>query len=244
MKTMKPGLVSVTFRRLSPDEIVALCRGSGIEWIEWGGDVHVPLGEIETARRVGALTRENGLHVACYGSYVRMTSAERALFPDLVATARALGAPALRVWSGASDDADPDEIAESTRLLCDMAPEMIITFEFHGGTLTRDDEHACDFLRRVDRPNVRTQWQPPLNWPEADCLRAIGAVKPWLYNLHVFSWEGVNRLPLSAHADRWKKYLRAAAGDRLALMEFVIDDDPDQFVRDAATLRGWLEELL
>ena len=241
---MKAGLVSVTFRKLTPEQIVALCRENGLGWIEWGGDIHVPLGEIETARRVGALTREAGLNVATYGSYVRMTEAERPLFPELVATARALGAPSVRVWAGVSEDIGCiDEIAQSARTLCDMAKDLIFTFEFHGRTLTWNDRSARALLERIDRPNIRTQWQPPISWPEADCLRAIETIRPWLYNVHVFSWKGIDRLPLSDHAGSWKKYLKAVAGDRLALLEFVIDDDPKQLAVDAATLHEWLGVL-
>jgi hypothetical protein len=50
------------------------------------------------------------------------------------------------------------------------------------------------------------------------------------------------RLPLADGADRWREYLRVLAGsDRWALMEFVAGDDPQNFLRDAATLRDWLK---
>ena len=39
-----PGLVSVTFRKLSPEEIVQLVVSSGLKGIEWGGDIHLPHG--------------------------------------------------------------------------------------------------------------------------------------------------------------------------------------------------------
>ena len=37
-----PGLVSVTFRKLSRTEIAGLMVNAGLSAIEWGGDVHVP----------------------------------------------------------------------------------------------------------------------------------------------------------------------------------------------------------
>ena len=49
---MKTGLVSVTFRELASREIVALVANAGLDGIEWGGDVHVPHGELSTARQV------------------------------------------------------------------------------------------------------------------------------------------------------------------------------------------------
>ena len=84
---MRSGLVSVTFRKLSVEEIIGLCKACGLEEIEWGGDIHVPLGDLDAAGKARRLTRQAGLNVACYGSYVRMTREERPLFPRLAATA-------------------------------------------------------------------------------------------------------------------------------------------------------------
>ena len=159
---MRAGLVSVSFRNLSVTEIIALCQQCCLQAIEWGGDIHVPLGDIETAREVARLTREAGLEVASYGSYVRMKQEEREQFPALIETCRALGAPAIRVWAGRGEDADMEEIAESARQLCDLAPDLIISFEFHRGTLTHHADSACELLRRINRPNVRSHWQTPL----------------------------------------------------------------------------------
>ena len=239
---MRSGLVSVTFRKLSVEEIIGLCKACGLEEIEWGGDIHVPLGDLDAARKAKRLTRQAGLNVACYGSYVRMTREERPLFPRLAATARALGAPAIRVWAGRSEEADGEEIAESARQLCRLAPDLIITFEYHGGTLTHDADCASALMRRIDCPNARCQWQPPVDLPEEECLRSIQIMTPWLYNVHVFSWQGRERLPLAAREASWKKYLRALQGDRAALLEFVQQDDPANLLRDAKTLNGWLEE--
>ena len=58
------GLVSITFRQLQPREIITLVQKSGLKGIEWGGDVHVPHGNLHAAREVGHMTREAGLTVA------------------------------------------------------------------------------------------------------------------------------------------------------------------------------------
>lgn len=218
-----------------------LCAQCNLGEIEWGGDIHVPLGNLEAARRTAYITSDMGLNVCCYGSYVRMTKQERPLFPSLIDTARALGAPSIRVWAGNSEDAVMDEIAESARILGDMAKDLTFTFEYHGGTLTHDAATASALMKRIDRPNVKSQWQPPVDLPEADCLSSIGVMRPWLYNVHAFSWEGTQRLPLSAREMSWKKYLAALAGDRVVLLEFVQKDDPLNLLRDAASLHAWLE---
>ena len=64
---MKTGLVSVSFRNLTADAIIDLAAGCGLQCIEWGGDVHVPPGNISLAQAVGDATRAKGLEVACGG---------------------------------------------------------------------------------------------------------------------------------------------------------------------------------
>jgi hypothetical protein len=44
-----PGLVSVTFRKLAPAAIVELAVKAQLRSIEWGGDVHVPHGDVRAA---------------------------------------------------------------------------------------------------------------------------------------------------------------------------------------------------
>ncbi len=240
---MRSGLVSISFRKLSIESIIDLCVKAHLEEIEWGGDVHVPLGDLDAARKASRLTAEAGLGISCYGSYVRMTKEERRIFPDLVDTARTLGAPAIRVWAGTSEDDDLEETAESSQELCDLAKDLVITFEFHGGTHTHDAASACRLLRLIDRPNIQTQWQPPVSSAETENLSAIELIRPWLYNVHVFSWDGLTRLPLSAKEAEWNKYLRSLQGDRAFLLEFVQDDDPSNLLRDAAVLHRWLREI-
>ena len=71
---MKPGLVSVTFRQLTPEGIIQLCMQTGLQTVEWGGDVHVPPGDVSRAAAVGELTRAAGLSITAYGSYYNWSS--------------------------------------------------------------------------------------------------------------------------------------------------------------------------
>ena len=105
------------------------------------------------------------------------------------------------------------------------------------------NESGSRLMAAIDRPNARCQWQPPIKISEEECLASIEMMRPWIANVHVFSWDFPNRLPLAAHESRWKKYLASLAGDRTALMEFVCDDDPNNLVTDAKVLHSWLEEV-
>jgi 3-dehydroshikimate dehydratase len=57
MSQLIPGLVSVTLRSLPPQEIIALAVKAGMKAIEWGGDVHVPPGDVAAASEIGRLRR-------------------------------------------------------------------------------------------------------------------------------------------------------------------------------------------
>src|SRR5687768_14765950 len=64
---IQPGLVSVTFRKLSPAEVVRVAVDAGLTSIEWGGDIHVPHGDLARAKEVAAMTTEAGLSASAYG---------------------------------------------------------------------------------------------------------------------------------------------------------------------------------
>jgi len=99
---MIPGLVSITFRELPPEQIISLATEAGLGSIEWGGDVHVPHGDLKSAQRVARLTADAGLEVSAYGSYYRAAGRQSTGvdFESVYKTALALGAPIIRVWAG------------------------------------------------------------------------------------------------------------------------------------------------
>ena len=248
---MKTGLVSISFRELSPDEIIALCVRAGLDCIEWGGDIHVPPGDLANAASVGECTRAAGLSVTCYGSYYRLTDAEPGMAKTVVQTAKALGAPLIRVWAGNLGSAEAGEIdrgmiVRNAQRIADLAAQenISVAFEYHGGTLTDDALSARNLLEAVNRPNLGTLWQPPVNMSVGDCVSSIGAVGEWIRNIHVFSWDGTERLPLSDGAEKWKACLNAIRqlpGEHNLMLEFVRGNDPGQLIEDARTLKRWIK---
>jgi 3-dehydroshikimate dehydratase len=237
--TVLPGLVSVTFRRLGVDEIVALAAGAGLAAVEWGADVHVPSPRAarETARRCA----DAGLAVAAYGSYYRGGPG----FGEVLRTAVALGAPRIRIWAGRHASAsEPDRaavLADLARAASAAAGEGIeVCLEYHANTLTDTLDSTVDILRAV--PAARPYWQPPVGERPAGALAAVEVLRP--VTAHVFTWDDAGaRLPLAAGEALWRPVLAALGrlpGTRYALLEFVRDDDPAAFAADAATLLGWL----
>ena len=251
-----PGLVSVTFRPLAPAQIIALVQRAGLRGIEWGGDIHVPHGELGRAREVGRQTVDAGLTVAAYGSYYNAGHSETAGLPfdRVLDTAVALGAPVIRVWAGTAGSAATDAagrrqvVADLVRIAGLAARAGVrVAAEFHGGTLTDSNASAVRLLAEADQANFYSYWQPALGLTEAECTAGLKAIGPRLSHVHVYHWQGAQqRRPLAEGAAAWAGYLHLAAtvpGDRFALLEFVEADAPENFLRDAATLKTWLAEL-
>ncbi|CAM3063698.1 sugar phosphate isomerase/epimerase [Rariglobus hedericola] len=249
-----PGLVSVTFRKLSPAEILALVKKAGLKGIEWGGDIHVPHGDLARAREVRELTLEHGLTTAAYGSYYRAGQSEGngLAFERVLETAIELGAPTIRVWPGAAGSDVTDEegrwkIIHDLRRIAAMAAKagVSVSTEFHGGTLTDTNESAAQLLVEVDHPNLLTCWQPHNGEATDECVAGLREVQSRVSNIHVFHWwpTPADKHPLADGAERWGRFwplIQDMPGDRYALLEFVQGDEPEAFLRDAATLREWL----
>jgi sugar phosphate isomerase/epimerase len=244
---LKTGLVSVTFRKLSPREIVDLVRRAGLDGIEWGGDIHSPHGDLGRAREVRQMTLDAGLRVAAYGSYYRVGHNDPAPFEDALASAVELGAPTVRVWAGKMGSAEASEeyrqavVADSCRIADLAARERTtVSFEWHRNTLTDTTESAARLLRDVAHPSIRTYWQPPVGSTLEGNLAALDAVLPVLSNVHVYHWAGPGeRRPLAEGEREWRAYLRkiGSSADRYALIEFVRDDLPERFMEDAEALK-------
>ncbi len=250
---IESGLVSITFRKLTPAAIVALVSQAGQSVIEWGGDVHVPHGDLAVARAVGRMTRDAGLRVAAYGSYFRLGKSEvdGLPFASVLETALALEAPLVRVWAGnASADTDAGgrgAIAEEARRIGDLAAEAgaSVAFEYHSDTLTDTDTSALDLLNSVNHAAVGTLWQPHSGVAMPQNRDGLRQVLPWVRNMHVFHWGATpaERLPLAAGATAWRTYLgllRGTGRHHAALLEFVAGNAEEAYLRDAAVLNQWL----
>ncbi|MDR3313813.1 MAG: sugar phosphate isomerase/epimerase [Oscillospiraceae bacterium] len=250
---LKTGLTSVTFRQLEIDDVLALAAQAGLDVIEWGGDVHAPPGALALAAAVRQKTEAAGLSVSSYGSYYRLLAHENpaAAFAPVLGSACALGAKTIRIWAGSqdfeqTDAAAFDRAAQEARALGGLAQAqgVQLAFEFHGGTITNAAESTLAFLQAVDHPNVKTYWQPNFVRSHAENKRALRAVLPWVVNIHVFQWAADHTaFPLADGEAVWREYLdilAAATGEPCAILEFVKDAAPAQFLRDAATLQKWL----
>jgi len=256
-----PGLLSITFRQLSADDIVAFAAEQGLGCMEWGGDVHVPHGDTAEARRVAKLTTDAGLTVAAYGSYYRCGVEPGDKQPTLEATldsCEALGAGDLRVWPGnvgsfGATGADRQRIADDLRRVAEGAGKrgIRVLLEFHGGTLTDTSDSAIQLLNETANNNVKLYWQPPNELSPAGRLSSLRTVLDQVVHAHVFYWTRSNdpereRRPLTEGEADWTAYFDVLASqpvDRCVMLEFVRDDSLEQAAADAQTLKAWVERV-
>lgn len=256
---MKTGLCSVTFRQLPLAQIVELVKKAGLDAIEWGGDVHVPHGDLAAARMAARITTEAGLGVSSYGSYYRVLDEKGAAqeFDPVLETALELGVDTVRIWAGhqssaAADAAYWNHLIEHSLQIADQAAghHVRLAYEFHRNTLNDTNESAVCLLKALGHANLYTYWQPICWGPGMDYrLEGLKALRERVLNLHVFYWlydsEKQQRAsrPLAEGADDWLRYLAVdlPTGDHFALLEFVRDNNPAQFLADAETLKKWIK---
>lgn len=254
---MKAGICSITFRKLEPAAVVDLVARAGLRGIEWGGDVHVPHGDLEAAVRVKALTLDAGLQVSSYGSYYHAGEDEgRGLrFEDVLRSAGELGAPMIRIWAGRKGSAEAtaeyrESVAADLRRVAALAAAagVGVGLEWHGGSLTDQPGSAMHLMQAVGHANVSLYWQPNVSIDDPACLLSLEQALPYLANVHLFHWQtgigGLERRPLAEGAAVWRMcldVLQKSAKQHWLLMEFVRDDSPAQFLEDAAVLKSWIE---
>ena len=65
------GLVSVSFRKITPEEILSAVRDAGLSCIEWGSDVHAPCKDTERLYGLVELQKKYGITCSSYGTYFR-----------------------------------------------------------------------------------------------------------------------------------------------------------------------------
>lgn len=245
-----PGLVSVTFRKKTPLEIVRLCSQARLAAIEWGGDVHVPPNGANAAK-IRRMTADYGLTVSSYGSYYRVTQP----LDDLRAcldTACELNTSVVRIWCGVKGSREAEagrgEIVDQLMTCAEeaRARRLSLALEYHGNTLTDDRDSVQRLIKETASAAdcLKFYWQPRFDWCETEILASLDDVRSRLSHLHVFTWQfdenSCTRLPLSDREALWRNIFSSIQDEHYALMEFVPDDADASLLRDAAALNQWI----
>lgn len=240
------GLCSVSFRPLSIEEIITKVKENGLNCIEWGGDVHVPVDNPDNALLVRDLTLKSGLKLLSFGSYYRCEDFES--FENVSKTAEILGTKVIRIWAGSKDadkfsDEEFKNFVNIVKKCADVAKKrnQILAFEFHFGTYNNCSENTKKLLKAIDKDNVQTYWQP-MYWidyksDEEEIKINVQSIKELYKNIvgvHVYGWKRFDRFPLKNYLEKWKEYNKVLP-DTNGYLEFFLNDKIEQFIDDAKT---------
>lgn len=247
LASYKAGLVSISFRKHSPEEILSEMKKAGLGYIEWGSDVHAPVGEPGRVAEVVRLQREAGITCCSYGTYFRLGENDPEEIRDYIAVAKQLGTDVLRLWAGRKSHLNVTE-EERERLFADtkrvvaIAEELgaVICLECHRNTYTEHLAGTLELLDAIPSESFRMYWQPNPDVSFEENLTYLRAVSSRLAHLHVFYWSAKEHLPLSGGVAEWHRYLADLTGEHGALLEFM----PDNLLSSLSTEASALFEIV
>ena len=251
-KDYKLGLVSVSFRKHTPREILDAVKAAGLSCIEWGSDVRAPCTDISRLGEIAELQREYGIECSSYGTYFRLGETPIDQLEQYISAAKILGTDILRLWCGKRSGADMSDV-ERGELLSDcvkaakIAEESGVTLcmECHTKTFTQYLDDALELMRTVNSPCFKMYWQP-FQWQSIEeNLAYAEAIAPYTRHIHVFQWKDkghLEKFPLADGIEEWREYLTKFSVPRTLLLEFMPDDKLSTLKTEAATLRAIIGE--
>ena len=236
---MKLGLVSVTYRKKTVEEIIDITKKAGLDGIEWGGDIHVPCNDIENAKRVKKLTDEAGLEVFAYGSYYKIGQCEnyKEEFEKVLSTAEVLKTDVIRIWGGTKaiykyEKEEAEKLKEETKEIVKMAKEknIKVAFECHPDTITEHYESALEFLSQID--GIYLYWQQHQGLDFETNVNALKAYLPYVVNVHTFYRENFIKVSIERGYDYWKEWLEIlkSANRPINLMFEFFPEETDEWL--------------
>lgn len=245
----KLGLVSVSFRKNSPEEIIREMKTAGLSRIEWGSDVHAPKDDTRRLNQIVGLQKQYGVACCSYGTYFRLGSTPIDELESYIHAAKLLGTDILRLWCGDKNaeeytDAQRKALFDQCRLAAAVADQhkVKLCMECHNQTYTNTKDAALQLLHAVASPCFRMYWQPNQYRSEQENLEYASAVSEYTERIHVFYWTGDKRLALKDGIGIWKEYLRRFSSDQTLLLEFMPDDRLHSLPAEAEALRRITEE--
>ena len=150
------GVVSVSFRDRTPEEVLKAAKGAGLDCVEWGSDVHAPCRDYERLCEIFGLQEKYGLICSSYGTYFRLGETPMEELDDYIDAAKRLGTDVLRLWCGTKSradmtDAECDALLSACRQAAARAKEqgVVLCMECHRKTFTENLDDAVWLMQAV-----------------------------------------------------------------------------------------------
>lgn len=238
------GLVSISFRSHTPQEILSAMKQSNLSCIEWGSDVHAPCNDPLRLSELAAMQKTFGITCSSYGTYFKLGETPIEDLKCYIRAAKLLDTNVLRIWCGTKSGTDYSQ-QEKEELLgqCKQADALaqkegvILCMECHKNTFTERLEDALALMQAVGSPHFRMYWQP-FQWQKTeDNLAYAEGIAKFTHHIHAFQWKGERRLSLHEGIDEWQQYLSKFPPPRSLLLEFMPDDRLSALSTEADALR-------
>lgn len=245
MNNFKFGLASVTFRNKSIEDVVSIAAKGGVEYIEWGADVHVK--NEDDARKAKQLCDEKNIKISSYGSYYTVGKNDKDEWEMICRTASLMSASSVRVWLGNKDSQITDEneylnILSDAKSMCETAEKynLIICPECHDNTYNNDTDAFLKIRHDIDKDNFRTYFQSRYFRMDYD-LDRIDRTFDFIENVHV-SYRDLNREQRTRKKDKYYidtllKKLAEKNFSGIIMIEFVTFSSEKSFLRDIDRLK-------
>ena len=241
---MKLGLVSVSFRNNSIEEIIATAKRVGLSCIEWGSDVHASPDNLHNLKEIYQKTKNAGLYCCSYGTYFRLGTTDIKELEKYIDAAEILGTNVLRLWCGNKDSEEYSE-AETQALFdeCKKAAKIAekrgvyLCMECHGWSYTNSEASAVRLMQEVNSEHFKMYWQPNQFRFFEENMSYAAAVSEKTEIIHVFNWKGKERFPLADAVEPWKQYLSNFSTEKTLLLEFMPDDRIESLPEETKALK-------
>ena len=245
------GLVSISFRPLTVDEIMDLCEQNGLKYIEWGSDVHAPCDDAQRLAYLAAEQKRRGITCSSYGTYFRVGINPVEEIHGYIAAARILGTNIIRLWCGRKNyedftEEEKEKILSDAKAIAKIAEDegVYICMECHNKTYTNCLRGALELMETVHSGHFGMYWQPNQFVPYETNLEYAKAISPYVTQIHVFNWENKNCYPLKDAVETWQSYLSCFKGDHALLLEHMPNHLPEELPAEAEALRRIVGETL
>lgn len=237
------GLCSVSFRSLSPQEIILAAKNANLSCIEWGSDIHAKCDITENLGYIVSLQEKYGIFCSSYGTYFRLGTDNVNELSQYISAAKVLGTDVLRIWCGDRQremltDSESSALIDIAKKAAEIACKNGVTLcmECHNNSYTQTLCGALELMEKVGSENFRMYWQPNQLVSTDENIRYAKGISKYVRNIHVFNWLGNEKYHLCDGVDVWKKYLDCFEDNKTLLLEFMPDGRIESLSREADAL--------